>query len=318
MKAIVYEKYGSPEVLEIRDVEKPIPGDEEVLIKVHAVSINPYEWHHMRGKPYFARLSVGFFNPKHKILGMDVSGQVESTGKDVKQFKQGDTVFGYSKYGGLAEFTCIREDKTVKIPENSNFKETASIPIAGVTALQGLRDYGKIQSGQKVLINGASGGVGTFAVQIARALGAEVTGVCSTGNLDMVRSIGADKIIDYTQEDFTKSGIQYDLIYDTVGNYWLKDIRKAIKPGGLGVVAGFTTISKLMTVAFLGKSGKIKVLLQSAKVQLSDLQFIAELIENGQLKPVIDREYPLVEIIEAMEYLETGHAKGKVIITPSD
>lgn len=318
MKAVVYEKYGSPEVLQVREVDKPAPGENEILIKVHAVSINPFEWHHMRGKPYFARLSVGFFIPKHKILGMDVAGEVETVGRDVKHFKSGDKIFGYSKYGGLAEYVNVSEESAVMIPKNLNFQGAASIPIAGITALQGLRDYGKIKPGQNVLINGASGGVGTFAVQFAKALGAKVTGVCSTRNLELVSSTGADHVIDYTKEDFTKSEIKYDLVYDTVGNYWLKDLRKAIKPDGLGVVAGFTTMSKMMSVAFFGKSGKIRISLQSAKIKQEDLQFIANLIEKGQVKPVIDKEYPLIETAEAVEYLEEGHARGKVIINPDN
>jgi NADPH:quinone reductase-like Zn-dependent oxidoreductase len=314
MKAIVCEKYGSPKVLELHDVEKPIPGNNEVLVRVHAVSVNPFEWHHIRGKPYFARLTIGFFKPKHKILGNDVAGVVEALGKGVNNFQPGDKVFGGDGYGGLAEYVLIPEDKLVQIPDKLSFSEAASMPIAAITALQGLRDYCKILPKSKVLINGASGGVGTFAVQIAKVFGAEVTGVCSTRNLKMVSSIGADHVIDYTMEDFTKKELKYDLIYDAVGNLKLKDIRNAIKPDGIGVVAGFTTVKNMLSVALFGKSGKRKIYLMSAKITHEDLNMLGELAESGKVKPVIDREYPLVKTAEAISYLEEGHARGKVII----
>ena len=250
MKAIVYHKYGPPDVLELQETKKPSVKEGEVLVKVHAASVNPLDWHILRATPFFARAATGLLKPKHKILGADLAGRVEAVGRNVKQFQPGDEVFGDTfgrlGLGAFAEYVCVPEDGLVLRPTSTTFEETAAVPVAAITALQGLRDKGQIQSGQKVLINGASGGVGTFAVQIAKSFGAEVTGVCSTRNLDMVRSIGADHVIDYTQEDFTKNGQTYDLIYCAVGNRSAADYKRALNPNGICVVAGFTTMFHML------------------------------------------------------------------------
>jgi NADPH:quinone reductase-like Zn-dependent oxidoreductase len=323
MKAIVYTEYGSPDVLRLKEVEKPTPKDDEVLVKVHAASANPLDWHFMRGAPFLARLEGGLQKPKHTRLGADVAGQVEAVGRNVTRFKPGDAVFGEifgSGLGSFAEYVCTREDMLALKPANLSFEEAAATPVVGFTAIQGLRDTGHIQSGQKVLINGASGGVGTFAVQFAKSVGAEVTGVCSTRNLDMVRSIGADHVIDYTKEDFTKNGQRYDLIYDAVGNRSVSDYQRALTPNGRAVVAGFTTLFRLFQHVLLGawvsKTGSQKVgLMGTAKANQKDLLVIKELLETGKVVPVIDKRYPLSETAEAIRYLETGHARGKVVIT---
>ena len=325
MKAIVYHKYGSPDVLELEEVQKPTPKDDEVLIKVHAASLNPLDWHFLRATPFFARLATGLRKPKRKILGADVAGQVEAVGRNVKQFQPGDKVFGsifsYGYVGAFAEYACFSEKALVLKPVRMTFEEAAAVPVAAVTALQGLRDKGQIQPGQKVLINGASGGVGTFAVQIAKSFGAEVTGVCSTRNLDMVRSIGADHVIDYTQEDFTKNGQTYDLIYCAVGNRSAADYKRALNPKGICVVAGFTTMSNMLfQVLFLGAwvsmTGSKKIgAMGTVNVNKEDLSIMKALLEAGKVVPVIDRRYPLSETAEAIRYLEEGHARGKVVIT---
>lgn len=320
MKAIVYTEYGSPDVLQLKDVEKPTPKDDEVLVKVYAASANPLDWHHMRGAPFLARLEFGLQKPKNTLLGADIAGRVEAVGKNVTQFQVGDQVFGDIHAGGFAEYVCARESLLALKPANISFEAAAAVPVAAFTALQGLRDKGQIQPGQKVLINGASGGVGTFAVQIAKSYGTEVTGVCSTRNLDMVRSIGADHVIDYTQEDFTKNGQQYDLIFDAVGNRSVSDFKRALRPNGICAVAGFTTLSRLFQVIFLGawvsKTGSKKIgLMETAQPNKKDLVFIKELLEAGNVVPVIDRCYPLHEVAEAIRYLEAGHARGKVVIT---
>ena len=324
MKAIVYHKYGSPDVLKLGEVQKPTPRDDEVLIKVHAASANPADWHLLRATPFFARLTVGLLKPKYKILGSDIAGRVEAVGRNVKQFQPGDEVFGDKfacGWGGFAEYVRVAEDRLVLKPANISFEEAASVPLAAFTALQGLRDKGQIQPGQKVLVNGASGGVGTFAVQIAKSFSAEVTGVCSTGNLDMVRSIGADHVIDYTQEDFTKNGQTYDLIYCAVGNRSAADYKRALNPNGICVVAGFTTMSHMLfQVVFLGAwvsmTGGTKIgAFGTVRPNKEDLVFIKELLETGKVVPVIDRRYPLGETAEAIRYLEEGHAQGKVVIT---
>ena len=328
MKAIVYEKYGPPDVLHLKEVEKPALKDNEVLIKVHAASANPADWHLMRGEPFLARLEAGLLKPKYKILGCDIAGQVEAVGRNVTQFQPGDEVFGevfgdisVNGLGGFAEHACASEDALALKPASMTFEEAAAVPLAAFTALQGLRDKGQIQSGQKVLINGASGGVGTFAVQIAKSFGAEVTGVCSTRNLDMVRSIGADHVIDYTQEDFTKNGQTYDLIYCAVGNRSAADYKRALNSKGICVVAGFTTMSHMLfQVLFLGAwvsmTGSKKIgAMGTVKPNKEDLVFIKDLLEAGKVVPVIDRRYPLSETAEAIRYLEKGHAQGKVVIT---
>jgi NADPH:quinone reductase-like Zn-dependent oxidoreductase len=319
MKAIVFEKYGSPDVLELKEVAKPAPKENQVLVKVQATAVNPLDWHRMRGAPFIARLDGGFFKPKDTRLGADIAGQVEAVGKNVKEFRPGDEVFGEIGAGGLAEYVCVREDQIALKPANLSFVQAAATPVVGFTALQGLRDMGKIQAGQTVLVNGAAGGVGSFAVQLAKSYGTHVTGVCSTRNLEMVRSLGADHVIDYTQEDFTNDGQQYDLIYDAVGNRSVSDYKRALRPGGICSIAGFTTLSRLFEHIILGawasRGGKVKIgLMGTASPNKKDLLVIKELLEAGKVVPVIDRCYPLSETAEAIRYLETGHARGKVVV----
>jgi len=323
MKAIVYTEYGSPDVLQFKDVEKPTPKENEVLVKIRAASTNPADWHTMRGAPFLARLVNGLFKPKHPRLGADLAGRVEAVGRNVTQFQVGDDVFGclsLNEMSSFAEYVCANEGALALKPANTTFEQTAATPLAALTALQGLRNKRNIQPGQKVLINGASGGVGTFAVQIAKSFGAEVTGVCSAKNLDMVRSIGADHVIDYTQTDFTRNGQQYDLVFCTVGNRSISDYKRALKPQGVCVVAGFTNLRLLFEHMILGpvrskSEGKRVGLMPTMKPNKQDLAFLKELLEAGKVVPVIDRCYPLSETAEAIRYLETGHAKGKVVIT---
>ncbi len=323
MKAIVYAKYGSPDVLEFKAVEKPTPKDKEVLVKIHAASANPLDWHLMRATPFLARLENGLLKPKETRLGADFAGRVEAVGSGVTQFQPGDEVMGDNfgrGLGAFAEYVCVHEDVVALKPANVSFEAAAAVPTAALTALQGLQNKGHIQAGQKVLINGASGGVGTFAVQIAKAFGAEVTGVCSTRNMDRVRSIGADHVIDYTQEDFTRNGQQYDLIYCAVGNRSLSDYLRALAPQGVCVIAGFTTLPLLFSHMILGprrsKTGGKRIgLMETVKPNPKDLAFMNTLLESGKVVPVIDRCYPLSETAEAIRYLEAGHAKGKVVIT---
>jgi len=325
MKAVVYTNYGSPDVLEIRDIKKPVPNDDQVLIKVRAASINQLDWHFMEGTPYIMRaIGVGLRKPKDPRLGVDYAGTVEAVGKNVTQFKPGDEVLG-GKSGAFAEYVCARADRAIVLkPANITFEQAASVPIAAITALQGLRDKGKIQPGQKVLINGASGGVGTFAVQIAKSFGADVTGVCSTRNLDMVRSLGADHVIDYTKEDFTKSGQRYDLILDNVGTQPLSGFRRALQPKGICVMIGGGGPNDGGLIGPLGRP--VKALLLSpfisqkmgmlvAELNKKDLTILGDLMQSGKVTPVIDRTYPLSKIAEAIRYLEQGHARGKVVIT---
>lgn len=323
MKAIVYTQYGSPDVLQYRDIEKPTPKENEVLVKVHAAAANPLDWRQMRADPILVRLDGGLRKPKHPILGADIAGVVETVGKNVTQFKTADAVFGDISdhgLGGFAEYACVPETALALKPANVSFEQAAAVPVVGFTAVQGMRDKGHIQPGQTVLINGASGGIGTFAVQYAKSMGAEVTGVCSTRNLDMVRSIGADHVIDYTQEDFTNNGLRYDLIYDAYGNRSVSHYKRALNPTGICVVAGFTTLSLLFQVIIVGgllsKIGRQKVgIMGSAQANTKDLLYIKDLLETGKVVPVIDRCYPLSETAEALRYLEKGHARGKVIIT---
>ena len=319
MKAIVYTQYGSPDVLQFKEVERPTPKDNEVLVKVHAASVNAADWHLLRGKPFLVRLmGFGLLKPKNKILGSDIAGRVEAVGRNVKQFQPGDEVFG-SIRGGFAEYVCAREDSLVLKPANISFEEAAAVPIAAVTALQGLRDKGRIQPGQKVLINGASGGVGTFAVQIAKSFGTEVTAVCSTRNVDMVRSIGADQIIDYTQEDFTKNRQRYDLILAANGYHPISDYKRALSPRGTYVMSGGSSMAQLFQAMLLGPvismTGSKKMGNLMAKLNQKDLVFMEELLERGKVVPVIERRYPLCEVPEAIRYVEEGHAQGKVVIT---
>jgi NADPH:quinone reductase-like Zn-dependent oxidoreductase len=321
MKAIVYRHYGSPDVLKYEEIEKPAAGDSDVLIKVRAASVNPYDWHFMRGTPYPLRIQAGLRRPKILGLGVDVAGQVEAAGRNVTQFRTGDEVFGTCR-GAFAEYVCASESGLVMKPKNVTFEQAASVPIAAFTALQGLRDKGKIQPGQKVLINGASGGVGTFAVQIAKSFGAEVTGVCSTRNVEMVRSIGADHVIDYTLLDFTKGARRYDLIFDAVGNHSFSTCRRVLNPNGTYVAVGGQTdpwligpltssIKALVLSWFVSQSLGMFI----AKASKDDLTIMQELMEAGKVRPVIDRCYGLSEVPEALRYLEEGHARGKVAIT---
>ncbi len=310
MKAIVFAKYGSPDVLQLKEVAKPVPQDNEVLIKIHASSVNPFDWRTMRAKPFFIRLKEGLLKPKNKRLGADFAGQIEAVGKKVKQFQPGDKVFGICS-GAFAEYVCVPENGIVLKPAGATFEEAAALPIAAITALQGLRDKGQLQPGQQVLINGASGGVGTFAVQIAKSFGAEVTGVCSTKKLALVSSIGADHVIDYTKENFTQNGQCYDLIFDAAAYHSLSDYKRALSPQGVYVWIGgsLAMILKIM----LSRSKKFTLL--SAKKNKKDFNLLKELFETGQVKAVIDRSYPLSEVAEAIRYLEAGKARGKVVIT---
>jgi NADPH:quinone reductase-like Zn-dependent oxidoreductase len=321
MRAIVYRTYGSPDVLKLEEVEKPTPKDDEVLIKVSAASVNALDWHLLRADPFLARLNMGLLKPKHQILGADVAGRVEAVGRNVKQLRPGDEVFGdifESGLGGFAEYVSAQEEAWVLKPANLSFDEAAAVPVAALTALQGLRDKGQIQPGQKVLINGASGGVGTFAVQIAKALGAEVTAVCSTRNVDMVRSLDADQVIDYTKEDFTKSGHQYDLILAANGYHPILDYKRALSPKGRYVMTG-GSMAQFFQAIILGPvismTGSKKMGNFLATANHNDLLFIKELLEDSKIVPVIDKRYPLSEVAEAIRYLEEGHAKGKVVIT---
>jgi NADPH:quinone reductase-like Zn-dependent oxidoreductase len=319
MRAIVYHTYGSPDVLKLQEVEKPVPQDDEVLIKVHATSVNAGDCFLLRGK---ARLmGYGLLKPKHTILGDDIAGVIEVVGRNVKQFQSGDEVFvNTAKYGfgGFAEYVSVPENAVVLKPTNLSFEEAAAVPQAALTALQGLRDKGHIQKGQKVLINGASGGVGTFAVQIAKAFGAEVTAVCSTKNLDIVRSIGADHVIDYTQEDFTRNGQRYDLILAVNGYHSISDYKRALGPEGVYDMTG-GSMAQVFQAMLLGplisRTGRQKMGNSSHKPNQKDLLFMKELIEAGKVTPIIDRRYPLSETAEAIRYLEAGHAQGKVVIT---
>jgi len=321
MKAIVRFKYGGPDVLRLNEIEKPVPKDNEVLIRVHAASVNPLDYHVMRGIPYLMRLGGGLFRPKDNGMGVDVAGHVEAVGTNVKEFKPGDEILGACN-GAFAEYACANEKSVIKKPVNVTFEQAAAVPIAGFTALQGLRDQGLIQQGQKILINGAAGGVGTFAVQIAKSLGAEVTGVCSTRNVEMVRSIGSDHVIDYTQEDFTRNMNKYDIIFDLVGNRSLYACKRALKTQGTLVIVGSQSKGRLLGP--LGRalrgllisrfvSQKIKIFM--ARWSKEDLKTMYELLESGKVKPIIDRYYNLSEVSEAIRYLEEGHARGKIIIS---
>jgi NADPH:quinone reductase-like Zn-dependent oxidoreductase len=320
MKAIVYRCYGSPDVLEYEDIEKPTPAENEVLVRVKAASVNPLDWHYMRGSPYLMRLGTGLGAPDNSRLGVDFAGTVETVGANITRFKPGDNVFG-GRSGAFAEYVLIPEDRALALkPANITFEQAASVPIAAITALQALRDKGRIKPGQKVLINGASGGVGTFAVQIAKSFGAEVTGVCSTRNLEMVRSIGADHVIDYTREDYTESGQHYDLIIDNVGNHSLTANRRVLTPEGILVMIGgpkgnwlaplMAPVKALMLSPFVGQ----ELIFLLARMNEEDLAILGDLMKTGKVTPVIDRRYPLSEVAEAIRYSEKGHARGKIIV----
>jgi NADPH:quinone reductase-like Zn-dependent oxidoreductase len=323
MKAIICPRYGSPDVLQFRDVAKPVPREDEVLIQIHAASLNSRDLRMLRAKPIFMRLMPGgFLQPKNKILGADVAGRVEAIGNNVKQFKPGDEVFGYlpsaTGRGTFAEYVCAKENAITLKPANLTFEQAAAVPLAAMTALQGLRDNGNIQPGQRVLIQGASGGVGTFAVQIAKAFGAEVTAVCSTRNLEMVRSLGADHVIDYTKEDFTQNGQQYDLILAVNGYHPISDYLKALIPEGTYVVAGGSMLQLFQAASNrkrISKVGRQKTYIVTLVQSQKDLNFIKELLESGKIMPVIDGCYPLSKTPEAFWYFEKEHPRGKVVIS---
>ena len=319
MKAIVYTEYGLPDVLQLKEVERPTPKDNEVLIKVHAVSVNASDWESLRGRPLYARLG-GLRKPRKRILGSDIAGQVEAVGTNVKQFQLGDDVFGdiLDLMGGFAEYVCAPENKLALKPASMTFEEVAAIPQAAVIALQGMRDKGQVQSGQRVLINGAGGGAGTFAVQLAKLYGAEVTGVDNTGKLDLLRSLGADHVIDYTQEDFTENGKQYDLILDVVAHRSVFAYKRALRPNGSYFFVG-GSVATIFQILLLGPwirrtTGK-KIRILAVRPNLKDLVYITELYEAGKVVPVIDRRYTLSEVAEAIRYLGEGRAKGKVVVT---
>lgn len=321
MKAIVATKYGSPDVLNLEEVEKPAPKDNEVLVKVRAASVNAGDWHLLRADPFLARLAFGLLRPKYKVLGADIAGQVEAVGENVTHFQPGDEVFGDLSgdgFGGFAEYVCASEDTLALKPADTSFEEAAAVPSAAATALQSLRDKGQIQQSHKVLINGASGGVGAFAVQIAKSFGAEVTGVCSTSKLDMVRSIGADHVIDYTQEDFTKNGQRYDLILAANGHHPISDYKRALSPTGTYVMSGGSgaqMFQAMLLGPMISMTGDKKMSNLLKKPNNKDLVVLKELLEAKKITPVIDRTYPLADVPEAIRYLEDGHARGKVVIT---
>jgi NADPH:quinone reductase-like Zn-dependent oxidoreductase len=321
VKAIVYCDYGSPDVLRLEDVEKPVPDSDQVLIRVRAAAVNPLDWHYMRGTPFIGRIAMGLRKPSITRLGVDFAGVVESVGRDVTLFKPGDEVFG-GRTGAFAQYVTVGEDRALqRKPAALTFEEAAAVPVAAITALQALRDQGKVQSGQKVLINGASGGVGTFAVQIAKSLGADVTGVCGTSNVAMVRSIGADQVIDYTKEDFTQGAERYDVIIDMVGNHSLSELRRVLKPEGKYVMVGGPAgrwidplpraLRALLFSWFVSQDMHMFV----AELNKTDLTILRDLIQAGKVTPVIDRRYSLSEAPAAIRYLELGHARGKVVIT---
>lgn len=320
MKAIVHDTFGSPDVLHQTDVDKPVVGDHDVLVHVHAAAINPADWHFMRGEPYIARGALGMRRPKHRVAGTDVAGEVEAVGGAVTNLHPGDAVFG-SCEGAFAEYASGDANDFAPKPTDLTFEQAAAVPMAAVTALQLLRDIARVQPGQKVLINGASGGVGTFAVQLAKWLGADVTGVCSTHNVDMVRSIGADHVIDYTQQDFTQTEQQYDVILDNVGNHSLSECRRALVHGGTlipnsgsgGHVIG--PVGRLTAARIMSPFVPQKMGFKVAEIHSDDLRLLSELLEAGTIRPVIDRTYPLSQVPDAMRYLEEGHVHGKVVIT---
>lgn len=321
MQAVVYDTYGGPDVLEVREVDRPIVGDQEVLVRVRAASVNPYDWHFIRGRPYAARLDAGLRAPKRGTPGIDLAGEVEAVGKGVVAFRPGDQVFGQSA-GTFAEYVCARETSLVPKPPSLTHVQAAAIPTAGFTALQGLRDKARLRAGQRVLINGAAGGVGTFAVQVAKAYGAEVTGVCSTGNVELVRSIGADQVIDYTEVDFARAAQRYEVLLDLIGNHSLTRCRGVLTPDGTYVLAGSTArgallgpLARALRATMLDKVVRQRLIpFLSARSQ-DDLRELVELVQGGRLTPVIDRTYPLDEVQDAVRYLEQGHARGKVVLT---
>jgi NADPH:quinone reductase-like Zn-dependent oxidoreductase len=328
IKVYIYRDYGSPDVLRLEEIEKPVPADDQVLVRVRAASVNPLDWHYMEGTPYIVRLlEFGLLKPKVPRLGVDMAGQVEAVGKNVTQFKPGDEVYG-QKFGAFGEYVTVREDRALVIkPPGVTFEQAAALPVAAITALQGLRDKGKLQAGQKVLINGASGGVGTFAVQLAKTMGAEVTGVCSGRNTELVKSLGADRVIDYTKEDYTKNGQRYDVLIDNVANHSFSENIRMLNPQGKYVLIGgggpedqgfIGPLIPPIKAALMKRFVTQEVGFMVADVTKNDLTYLADLVQSGKLKVVIDKTYPLNQLPEAMRYLETGRARGKVVITVGD
>jgi len=319
MKAVVRARYGSPDVLELREIEKPALADDGVVVRVRAASVNRLDWYTMSG-PLIARPTMGLLRPKSPLLGTDFAGTVEEVGRDVTGFRPGDEVFG-GRSGAYAEYVCARS--LALKPANLTFEEAAAVPVAALTALQGLRDKGRLQPGQKVLVNGASGGVGTFAVQIAKALGAEVTAVCSTRNVDLVRSIGADRVIDYTREDFTRSGERYDLIFDVAGSRSWSECKRVLNPEATLVLAGAQAkpvigpLGHIVGVKLAALRSSRKAIFLIAKFNQPDLAALRELLESGKVKPVVERRYPLSETADALRYMGEGHAQGKIVISVS-
>jgi NADPH:quinone reductase-like Zn-dependent oxidoreductase len=322
MRTVVLDSFGSPDVLQLRELEKPTPADDEVLVRVRAASVNPADWYGIAGRPWIARPAVGLFKPKESRVGVDFAGTVEAVGKDVTQFQPGVDVFG-GRTGAFAEYVCVREERAiVPKPAKATFEEAAAVPIAALTALQGLRDKGQLQPGQKVLINGASGGVGTYAVQIAKALGADVTGVCSTPNVDTARSLGADHVIDYTREDFTRSDQRYDLLLDIAGSRSWSECKRVLTPKATLVIVGAPKGTRLLgplshiirlRLASVGSSRKVVFFI--AKMDKADLEVLRELLESGKVTSVIDRRHELSEVGDALRYLGEGHARGKIVLT---
>ena len=317
MKAIVYEKYGSPDVLKFQELPKPTIGDNEILVKVHAASVNPYDWHMMRGDPIIVRMRAGLLKPNDTMLGEDLAGQVEAVGKAVTEFKPGDAVLGSGWSGAFAEYAICKERYLIHKPSHLTYEEAASIPMAAITALQGLRDNGKITTGQKVLINGAGGGIGTFAIQIAKSYGAHVTGVCSSGKVELVRSLGADEVVDYKKSDFTQNGQKYDLILENALYRSVSDYKNSLTAAGVVVIIGGSlskTIGALLRGKWNAQFGGMKVEGMLASIHKKDLQFLKELIEAGKVTPVVGSCYPLAKTAEAIRHVEEGHTKGKVVI----
>jgi NADPH:quinone reductase-like Zn-dependent oxidoreductase len=322
MKAAVRDRFGPPDVIEIRELEKPTPADDEVLVRVRAASLNIADWYALTGRPWIARPTQGLRRPKEERLGTDFAGEVEAVGKDVTQFKPGDEVFG-GRTGALAEFVCVREERAiVPKPAGVTFEEAAAVPVAALTALQGLRDKGRLQPGQKVLVNGASGGVGTFAVLVAKALGGDVTAVCSTGNVDAARTLGAEHVVDYTREDFTRSERRYDLIFDVAGSRSWSEYERVLTPEGIHVFVGgpkknrlLGPLGRLVRLRLAALLRRRKVVFFIAQFNKEDMVSLQQLLEAGKLTPVIDRRYELNEVADAFRYLGEGHARGKIVIT---
>jgi NADPH:quinone reductase-like Zn-dependent oxidoreductase len=322
LKAITYQRYGAPEVLEFQEVDEPVVHDDDVLVRVRAASANPRDWHFMRGLPAFMRLQFGLRQPKNRGLGSDVAGQVEAVGRNVTRFRPGDEVYADVVQGGFAEYTSVPEAFLAPKPANLTFEQAAAVPLAALTALQGLRDRGRVRPGQQVLVVGAAGGVGSFAVQLAKWLGAEVTGVCSTRNLDLVRSLGADHVIDHTREDFTRGDRKYDLVFQLAGTRSPSDCRRALTPRGMLLLSSGESdgrligpVDRIIKALLLAPFVRQRLVSFVAKRSSQDLQLMTELIEAGTVTPVIDRTYPLSDVPEAIRYLEEGHARGKVVVT---